>query len=131
MNLIFYSFLFLPILAFIFLLFQDHEKWKEMKTTSQTQIQQITHGKPPLRWYFWNDTLEMIKERPLWGHGFRSFSSIYPKFQSQIVRYERSLGLENAHDYYVPLVAHAHNDFLEFTAEWGLVGMFSIFLPFI
>jgi len=131
LNLIFYSFLFLPILAFIFLLFQDHEKWKEMKTTSQTQIQQITHGKPPLRWYFWNDTLEMIKERPLWGHGFRSFSSIYPKFQSQIVRYERSLGLESAHDYYVPLVAHAHNDFLEFTAEWGLVGMFSIFLPFI
>ena len=130
-KLFFYSILFLPVIAFVTYLFLDDEKWKEMRTTSKTQILNLKQGNAPLRWYFWNDTIEMIKERPLWGHGYQSFSSLYPKFQSQEVRYERSLGLENAHQYYVPLVAHAHSDLLEFTAEWGLVGMFAIFLPFL
>lgn len=130
-NLFLYSFLFLPIIIFVFFLFQDNAKWNEMKTTSKSQVQHLMNGSAPLRWYFWNDTIEIVKERPLWGHGYNSFSSIYPKFQSHKVRHERSLGLENAHNYYVPLVAHAHNDLLEFTAEWGLVGMFSIFLPFV
>jgi len=130
-KLILYSIFFLPVIAFVTFLFLDNEEWKEMRTTSKIQIQNLIQGNAPLRWHFWNDTIEMIEERPLWGHGYQSFSSLYPKFQSQEVRYERSLGLKNAHQYYVPLVAHAHNDLLEFTAEWGLVGMFAIFLPFV
>ena len=91
----------------------------------------MTNGKPPLRFYLWLDSVKMIKERPFWGHGYNSFSSIYSKYQSKEVRLERGKGLENAHKPYVPLVAHAHSDILESLIEWGLVGCFISFLPFI
>ena len=51
------------------------------------------------------------------------------KYQSRIVRKERNKVLENAHSKYVPLVAHAHNDVLEFLIEFGLVGCFVLFFP--
>ena len=33
-------------------------------------------------------------DKPILGHGYLSFPSIYPKFQSYEVRHERSLGLK-------------------------------------
>jgi len=123
--------IFLPFIIFITYQFSQDKKWKEMLSNSESQLQNLKTGKAPLRWFFWKDSLEIIQDKPIWGHGYLSFSSIYPKFQSYEVRHERSLGLENAHKEYVPLVAHAHNDLLEHVVEWGLIGIFLVFLPFL
>lgn len=123
--------IFLPFIIFITYQFFQDKKWKEMVSNSESQLENLKVGKAPLRWFFWNDSLEIIRDKPIWGHGYLSFSSIYPNFQSYEVRHERSLGLENAHNEYVPLVAHAHNDLLEYIVEWGLVGVFLVFLPFL
>ncbi|MEK9773305.1 MAG: O-antigen ligase family protein, partial [Opitutae bacterium] len=124
-------FLFIPLLLLLFLSFKKDNKWEEMVRNSSSQWQNFVQGKPPLRILFWRDTMDMIQEKPFWGYGYNSFSSMYPKFQSTQVRNERALGLENAHTPYVPLVAHAHSDVLEFFAEWGLGGIFLIFFPFL
>jgi O-antigen ligase len=123
--------IFLPFIIFITYQFFQDKKWKEMVSNSESQLQNLITGKAPLRWFFWKDSLEIIRDKPILGHGYLSFSSIYPKFQSYEVRHERSLGLENAHKQYVPLVAHAHNDLFEHVVEWGLVGVFLVFLPFL
>ena len=123
--------IFLPFIIFITYQFSQDKKWKEMVSNSESQLQNLKAGKAPLRWFFWKDSLEIIQDKPIWGHGYLSFFSIYPKFQSYEVRHERSLGLENAHNEYVPLVAHAHNDLFEHVVEWGLVGVFLVFLPFL
>ena len=120
-----------PLLFFIFYTFGKDPKHKEMLTNSISQWQNFLDGKPPLRFLLWKDTVEMIKHKPLWGCGYESFSSIYPKYQSSQVRAERAIGLENAHNPYVPLVAHAHSDILEYIAEWGLIGTFLVFFPFL
>jgi len=123
--------IFIPVIILIMYLFVQDKKWKEMISNTESQIKNLSNGKAPLRWFFWKDSVKIIQDKPVWGHGYLSFSSVYPKFQSYEVRHERSLGLENAHKEYIPLVAHAHNDLLEHIVEWGLVGVFLIFLPFI
>ena len=128
---LFNIFLFMPILFFLFYTFKNDKKFNEMVNNSTSQWQNLVEGKLPMRILFWNDTIDMIQEKPFWGYGYNSYSSIYPKFQSTEVRYERALGLKNAHNPYIPLVAHAHNDVLEFLVEWGFIGVFLIFLPFL
>jgi hypothetical protein len=68
-------------------------------------------------------------QKPSFGHGFNSYPSINPLFQSNYVRDARSVGLEAAHNPYIPLVAHAHNDWIEWWCEWGLLGMLILFIP--
>lgn len=54
----------------------------------------------------WLSTLEMIRERPLTGHGLGAYETVYPAF----ARFDNGL-----------IVDHAHNDWLEWAAEAGLV----------
>ena len=122
--------IFIPVIVFLTFIFINDKKMEEMVQTSTTQWLNWKDGKAPSD-IVWKDSLEMFQEKPFIGYGHKSFSSIYPKFQSREVRSERAKGLENAHTPYVPLVAHAHNDFLEILLEWGLVGFFLIFLPFL
>jgi O-antigen ligase len=121
--------LFIPLISLLMFAFFKDQKWVEMQKNTSSQWKNISEGKFPLRLHFWNDSIEVIRSQPFWGYGYNSFASIYPKFQCTEVRTERNLGLENAHKAYVPLVAHAHNDVLEFVIEWGLIGFFCIFLP--
>ena len=120
-----------PTLFFIFYSLKKDEKVKEMLTNSTTQWKAYQEGNPPLRWYLWKDAYNMAKRELILGHGYNAFPSTYPKFQSTVVRQERAKGLESAHNPYIPLVAHAHNDILEFICEWGLLGTFCFFIPYI
>ena len=121
----------LPTLFLIFYSLKKDEKVKEMLTNSNTQWNAYQEGKPPLRWYLWEDAYNMVQKELILGHGYYAFPSTYPKFQSLVVRQERAIGLESAHNPYIPLVAHAHNDILEFICEWGLLGTFCFFIPYI
>lgn len=123
--------IFIPFIILLTFVFINDKKLDEMISISSGQLNNWKEGKAPLRILFWKDSLKMIQEKPFWGNGYNSFPSLYPKFQSYEVRTERAKGLENAHTQYIPLVAHAHNDILEIIVEWGLVGFFLIFSPFL
>lgn len=60
------------------------------------------------RGMLWSDTLAMWRSRPVWGTGPGSFASVFPYYQSDV------LGTH--------FVRHAHNDPLQFLAEFGLLG---------
>lgn len=57
----------------------------------------------------WLDTLEMIKDRPVFGFGPGNYGTVYEKYRKRVlaVRVE---------------MVHAHNEYLELTAEYGLTG---------
>ena len=130
-KIILYFLVILPTLFFIFYSLKKDEKVKEMLTNSTTQWKALQEGSPPLRWYLWNDAYKMAQSELILGHGYNAFPSTYPKFQSMVVRQERGKGLASAHNPYIPLVAHAHNDVVEFICEWGLLGTFCFFIPYI
>ena len=137
----YFQFKFLKIFAFIILpvsliglccfifLKSSNSTAKEMLNVSKIQLNEISNGKLPLRWYLWMDAFNVGSQKPCYGHGFNSYPSINPLFQSSYVRNARSVGLEAAHNPYIPLVAHAHNDWIEWWCEWGLLGMLVIFIP--
>ncbi len=60
------------------------------------------------RLVLWKETLPMIKDRPLLGHGFNSFMSNWSKY---------GVGKTFEHPYY------PHNCYLHMAAETGLVGL--------
>ncbi len=63
----------------------------------------------------WKDCISLIKDFPLVGTGLGSFVSIYPKYRSVWTDL---------------IVDHAHNDYLEFLSEGGIVA-FLLFVWFI
>lgn len=62
----------------------------------------------------WKSIIDMIAQNPWFGTGIGTFSHAFPLFKS-----ERLSSL-----YY----SHAHNDYLELTAELGIAGIISAFL---
>ena len=110
-------------LAFSFWL--NRETTKEMKTTTITQMNELSNNNLPMRLLLWQDLLNQIKSNTAWGYGFNSYGAVNPIFQSKQVRNMRSVGLAHAHRKYTPLVGHGHNDILEFISEFG-VWMFLI-----
>ncbi|HEY6308291.1 MAG TPA: O-antigen ligase family protein [Candidatus Angelobacter sp.] len=55
----------------------------------------------------WRDSEHLLREYPVFGTGLGTYSSVFPKFQTSSL------------DLFVP---HAHNDFLEFSTDLGLLG---------
>lgn len=63
---------------------------------------------------FWKDTLRMVRDYPLTGTGLGTFGFAFRRYQTT------SISL---------FVPHAHNDYLEFASDTGLVGWALLFLP--
>lgn len=68
-----------------------------------------------IRWLIIKDSVELVKERPVLGWGLRMFPIAYPKYRTF---------------YTNDFVNEAHNDYVQYLVETGLVG-FSIILFFI
>lgn len=64
-------------------------------------------GSAASRIVMWKDTLEMIKDQPVFGHGPSSYRWVYPRYKSW-----------GEHRW----VSYAHNDFLQLIADYGLIG---------
>jgi O-antigen ligase len=62
----------------------------------------------------WKDELGLIRDHPLVGAGLGVFSSVFRRYQTAQVNF---------------VVDHAHNDYLEFTSETGIIGVTLLFLP--
>ena len=116
------------VIAFSFYLNRDTTK--EMLINTYSQISEASNRQLPMRFLLWNDLVNQIGEETLWGYGFNSYPAINPIHQSKEVRERRSIGLDNAHNPYTPLIGRGHNDFLEFISEFGIpFFMLLIFLP--
>jgi len=63
---------------------------------------------------FWKDSMGLIREYPLTGIGLGDFGIAFQRFQTSWVTF---------------FVDHAHNDYVEFAVETGLVGAALFFLP--
>jgi O-antigen ligase len=59
----------------------------------------------------WGDTIQLVKDFPLWGSGLGSYRYIFPKYKR--IRTQTSYH-------------HAHNDYLELAAETGIIGLLII-----
>ena len=62
----------------------------------------------------WKNTLHLVREHPLTGTGLGTFGAAFRHYQTNFVN---------------KYVDHAHNDYLEFASETGLVGLALLFLP--
>ncbi|RLE04103.1 MAG: hypothetical protein DRJ11_02100 [Candidatus Aminicenantes bacterium] len=60
------------------------------------------------RFQYWTTLTQMVRDFPLWGSGLGTFAAVYPAYESG-----KTYGL----------LLHAHNDYLEFLLEIGLLGM--------
>ena len=130
-TILFYSICILSIISVFFFYFSKNETFNEMKKNSISQIENTLRGKYPFRFYLWNDALTQCRDKIWLGHGQQGYKTLNPLYQSFHVRAERSKGLENAHNPYIPLVAHAHNDFLEWLCNFGIIGLFIFVIPFL
>lgn len=63
------------------------------------------------RKWTWRGTIEMAKSNPVFGTGIGSFEYAYPRYSQ------------------VAFTAHAHNAYLQWTAETGAFGVLLLFLP--
>jgi len=70
----------------------------------------LREGRP----LYWSNVSTIIREFPLFGIGLGSFGSVYPSFEAGV---ELDYGR----------LSHAHNDYLEYLAELGLVGGILLF----
>ncbi|MCD6025588.1 MAG: hypothetical protein K0R08_107 [Solimicrobium sp.] len=64
-----------------------------------------------IRVYFWKNTLEMIKEKPLLGYGAGTFESVYREHVS------KKSGIA------ATITSDPHNQFLNIATEYGLFGL--------
>jgi O-antigen ligase len=62
----------------------------------------------------WKDTLHLVRDYPLTGAGLGTFGLAFRHYQTDLVNL---------------YVDHAHNDYLEFAADTGLLGVALLFLP--
>ncbi|MBW2576219.1 MAG: O-antigen ligase family protein [Deltaproteobacteria bacterium] len=69
---------------------------------------EITENRP----IYWKDSVTAFKDFPITGTGMGTFGNIYPKYQS------KSFGRR---------LTHAHNDYLEFLVNGGIVGFLLFF----
>lgn len=66
----------------------------------------------PSRVAVWQNTLALIQAHPLWGTGLGTFADAYPRVQTTLLN---------------RVVDHAHNDYLQLAAEWGVPGAVLLF----
>ncbi|GAI30658.1 unnamed protein product, partial [marine sediment metagenome] len=64
------------------------------------------------RLVYWSDVTSIVGDFPLFGTGLGTFASVYPAYEES-----RRPGH----------LSHAHNDFLEYLSELGVVGMILLF----
>jgi O-antigen ligase len=73
-------------------------------TLQKFSSESITHE---TRTQYWGNTVEIIRDFPLTGSGLGSYSWVYPAYEEHLIHGN---------------LAHAHNDYLEYFSELGLIG---------
>jgi O-antigen ligase/tetratricopeptide (TPR) repeat protein len=100
--------------------FGSYIKDHEGKNLIQKALSSLDLNDDPVKFriYTWTACLHAIKDYYFNGTGGGNFNIIYPKYR---------LELENINTGLDKAVTHAHNDYLEFAIDYGLIGFFSFF----
>ena len=77
-------------------------------------IGESNYIKAEVRGMIWTDTVQLLRANPVLGTGLGTYGEALRPFQTQLV---------NLH------IDHAHNDYLEFACETGIIGFSLLFLP--
>ncbi|MCG8528886.1 MAG: O-antigen ligase family protein [Opitutales bacterium] len=94
------------------------ESTKETSEIESSGIDRTPTGSIPLRLSLWRNTFQIIKDHPLIGTGLGSWNEYYPKAVAK-TKDQRAIAL-------TVLPNTAHNDYLQYAAETGLVGILLI-----
>lgn len=78
-------------------------------TIERFAMDKLLHGGRPI---YWSNVTSIVGDFPLFGTGLGTFASVYPAYEEN-----RMPGH----------LSHAHNDFLEYLSELGVVGMILLF----
>jgi len=113
----FFSFIFIGI--FLFLSINLPSDNSASKSIYIDQVKSIYQDKNNARFAPWKNTLEMIKDRPLFGFGVNQWSQHYGT-------YYRSSVFDRGHNHKNKFV-NAHNDYLEMVANLGFIGLALLF----
>jgi O-antigen ligase len=88
--------------------------WGLVSATGASMVERLEYGRDGLRLLIYQDTLAMIADRPLLGHGYGSYGTSFLRYR------ERAAG---------PLVVDkAHNTYLEHAAELGIPATVLLYL---
>ncbi len=107
----------LPI-VFLFVLYTSSNRDYVRKLLEMKREIAIKTGTRAL---YWVGAMNMIEDRPVLGHGLGTYKYHYIDYIGFL---KRSLGTPFVKKY--PVAIEAHNDFLQFGAESGLVGLFLV-----
>lgn len=104
--------LFLPTAIF----WNDLTNFPLIERTTNT-LESIQEGNLPDRVSWWLSSLEMIKDRPILGHGLSTFRDVYNQYRR--IDYKTLDG--NVQDLITPEAAH--NEYLNTAATQGIIGL--------
>jgi hypothetical protein len=98
------------MLGMALLLIQVVGAWSQI----EGRFEQLGEEQTLQRAWVWKDSLDIIKDFPLFGTGLGTFGDIYPSYQSHssLIRYDR-----------------AHNDYVEALTDLGYFGIFLAAIP--
>lgn len=87
---------------------------REVDQTAQQIAELRSGGIGDARVVIYQDTLRLIRERPVFGWGWNSFRHVFPRVQSPLPKMQTNQSQLH--------VVDAHNDWLQLLAEMGLAG---------
>ncbi len=103
------------VIVAVFGLLLGADAWRKEVGQTREQLADLrAGGVGDARLIIYRDTLELIRERPLFGWGWQSFQYVYPDVQSAMPRMHARTSRYSVLD--------AHNDWLQMPAEIGLWG---------
>lgn len=71
------------------------------------------------RFLIWKVSTEMIKDRPIWGHGYEAFQAKYMDYQTEYFKNNPDSEFELLADN----VKHPFNEFIKIAVEFGVTGL--------
>jgi O-antigen ligase len=100
------------MLGMVLLLMLVVAAWSQI----EKRFEQLGEEQTLQRSLVWSDSLNIVKDFPLFGTGLGTFGDIYPKYQthSSLVLYDR-----------------AHNDYVEALTDLGAIGFLLVALPIV
>lgn len=116
--------LFLPLVTVWAVVESDSELKRATLQKVSERWQSISEGRTPWRYYHSADSWAMFSDRPIWGWGLDSTPVLYPHYVSGEVRTDTEILFEYAHhdERFLGLL-HSHNDWFQYLAETGVVGV--------
>ncbi len=108
--------IFLMVICLGLLIRYDYNKKSYSFTKKFLSIVDLKDPATRHRFVMWHTGIDIIKEHPLLGTGIGTFKKIHPKYQSKYLRIKKYGRFEG-------LSRFVHNDYLEITANTGILGL--------